>query len=344
MRMRLLTFDLPLRHVFTISRGSTEVSRTVIVELEADGALGYGEAGESSYYGASVPNIVAALEAMRPLVESAALHQPERLYDQWAPHLAANRFALCALDMAVNDLWGKLRGQPLWKLWGLNPDRCPPTDYTLGIDTLDKMLAKMDEFPNWPIYKIKLGTPDDLAVVRALREHTSAIFRVDANAAWQPEQAVALSRELAQLNVELIEQPLPPENIEGQRRVFAASALPLVADESCRTEEDVPRCAGLFHGINVKLVKCGGLTPARRMLQQARQLGLKTMVGCMTESTVGISAIAQLAPMLDYVDMDGALLLAEDIAEGVRIEQGRIILPTEPGCGVRLVNPPNDCM
>jgi L-alanine-DL-glutamate epimerase-like enolase superfamily enzyme len=197
----------------------------------------------------------------------------------------------------------------------------------------------MNEMPDWPVYKIKLGTPNDLEIVRALRARTQSKFRVDANCGWTAEQTIANSRELVALGVEFIEQPLPADQWESMKRVHVESALPIIADESCIVPGDVDCCAGFFHGINIKLVKCGGLTPARRMIARARQLGLKVMVGCMTESTVGISAIAQLLPMLDYVDMDGALLLAKDIATGVTIEQGQCIYAKENGSGVQLTSP-----
>ena len=339
MRMVLRQFDLPLRHVFAISRGATDVSRTLIVELQQDGASGYGEAGENPFYGATVANMRAALEGVRPEIEAARLDAPAALWEALRPVLGANTFAQCALDVAAHDLWGKLRKRPVWDLWGLRIDgSLPLTDYTVGIDTIEVMVRKMQEFAGWPIYKIKLGTADDLAIVRELRSHTSAVFRVDANCAWDAETAIRLSGPLKELGVELIEQPLPPECWDEMQEVMRRSALPIIADESCRGEPDVERCLGHFHGINVKLVKCGGLTPARRMIGRARQLGLKTMVGCMTESSVGISAIAQLLPLLDYVDMDGALLLARDIASGVRIECGRVIYPEENGCGVRLLS------
>jgi L-alanine-DL-glutamate epimerase-like enolase superfamily enzyme len=170
-----------------------------------------------------------------------------------------------------------------------------------------------------------------------LRQHTDAVFRVDANCGWGAEETIRNSVALKELGVEFIEQPLPPDDWEGMQEVYLNSALAAIADESCQQEPDVDRCRGFFHGVNVKLVKCGGLTPARRMIARAKQLGLKTMVGCMTETSVGISAIAQLLPMLDYVDMDGALLLAEDVATGVTIERGRVRFPDENGCGVRLL-------
>ena len=337
MKLILRQFELPLRHVFTISRGSRSISRTLIVELEQDGVRGFGEAGENTYYGASIEEMSAALEQLRPRLESRALEAPADLWDELDPQLAGGTFAQCALDIAAHDLWGKLRGQPLWKLWGLSLEILPVTDYTIGIDTIEVMVGKMEEFPGWPIYKIKLGTPNDIEIVRALREHTDAVFRVDANCGWTADEAIRNSSALKELGVEFIEQPLPPDDREGMKAVYANSALPVIADESCQTGPDVDRCNGYFHGVNVKLVKCGGLTPARRMIARARELGLKTMVGCMTETSVGISAIAQLLPMLDYVDMDGALLLAKDIATGVTIDRGRVRFPDENGCGVRLI-------
>jgi len=338
MKMVLHRFDLPLKHVFTISRGSSTVCKALVVELRQDGRRGFGEAGENRYYGATIENMSAALEGVRPQLEAHSLVDPTALWQQLQPQLAGNTFAQCALDVAAHDLWGKLRGLPVWKLWGLSLEDLPVTDYTIGIDSIEVMLAKMEEFPGWPVYKIKLGTPDDLAVVGRLREATGAVFRVDANCAWGVEETIRNAAALKELGVEFIEQPLPPENRDGMREVFSRSALPLVADESCQQEPDVDACRGHFHGVNVKLVKCGGLTPARRMIGRAKSLGLKTMVGCMTESSVGISAIAQLLPMLDYVDMDGALLLARDCAAGVTIERGRVHYPAENGCGVTLLD------
>jgi L-Ala-D/L-Glu epimerase len=338
MRMLIHPFELPLKHVFAISRESTEVSRTLVVELEQDGQCGYGEAGENPFYGATCARIRAALENLRPQIEVARLGDPAELWEHLCPALADCSFAQCALDVAAHDLWGKLRGKPVWELWGLRIDGpLPVTDYTIGIDAIDVMVRKMQEFPDWPIYKIKLGTADDLAIVRQLRRHTASVFRVDANCAWDAPTAIRLSSPLKDLGVEFIEQPLAADRWDEMREVFVRSALPVIADESCRTESDVQPCVGRFHGINIKLVKCGGLTPARRMIDKARRFGLKTMVGCMTESSVGISAIAQLLPLLDYVDMDGALLLARDVASGVRIERGRIIYPPDNGCGVRLL-------
>lgn len=340
MELHLRDLHLPMRHAFTIALGTTTVQHNLLVELRQDGMKGYGEGASShAYHAFTADSMRAALEAARPQIEHEPLDDPTRLWDRLLPVLGHNRFALCALDQAAHDLWGKLRGAPVWKLWGLELRDLPLSNYTLGIDPIEKMVAKMKEFDGWPIYKIKLGTPNDLAVVRELRRHTDAVFRIDANTAWSAEQTLALAPELKKLGVEFIEQPLKADDWEGMRRVFRECVLPVFADESCLVEEDVPRCAGFFHGINIKLTKAGGLTPARRMITRARELGLRVMVGCMNESSVGISAIGQLLPLLDHVDMDGAVLIARDIASGVHLDKGRAIFPDENGNGVRLLDP-----
>jgi L-alanine-DL-glutamate epimerase-like enolase superfamily enzyme len=335
-KLRLHHFELPLRHVFTISRESYSVQDTLIVELSDGGVRGFGEATANPFYGASISNMAAALERLRDAIEAASVEDPVAFWEQFATPLREHPFALCALDQAAHDLWGKRRGQPVYSLWGLAMDRIPLSNYTIGIDTLERMESKLQEAPGWPIYKIKLGTSHDLDIVRALRRHTDAVFRIDANCGWGPDETIENSRVLKTLGVEFIEQPLPVGRWDDQREVHDDSALPIMADESCQVVDDVARCAGYFHGINIKLVKCGGLTPARRMIDEARRQGLRVMVGCMTESTVGISAIAQLLPLLDYVDMDGAVLLAEDIADGVRVVRGQCEFPPVPGNGVTL--------
>jgi L-alanine-DL-glutamate epimerase-like enolase superfamily enzyme len=339
MELEIRDLDLPMRHPFTIAHGTTTIQHNLLVTLSQDGMTGYGEAAScDAYPDFTVQSMRSALESARSEIERESLGDPTELWERLLPSLGHNRFALCAVDEAAHDLWGKLRHRPVWRLWGLQLRNLPFSDYTIGIDSVEKMVAKMQEFDGWPIYKIKLGTSDDLAIVRELRRHTKAAFRVDANTAWTVEKALAYAPELKRLGVEFIEQPLPPDDWEGMRRVFAECALPVIADESCLVEKDVARCVGHFHGINIKLTKAGGLTPARRMIAQARELGLRVMVGCMNESTIGISAIAQLLPLLDYVDMDGALLIAEDVASGVYLDKGWPILPNENGNGVRLLS------
>jgi L-alanine-DL-glutamate epimerase-like enolase superfamily enzyme len=337
--MLTLTFheyELPLRHAFGISRGSIRVQPTLIVEL-ADGVYrGFGEATTNSYYGATLAGMRATLDAVRAEVEAIGDLDPPALWAALAPRIGHDPFAQCALDEAAHDLWGKRRGAAVYELWGLSREGVPSSSFTIGIDELNVMVAKLHEAPGWPCYKIKLGTKQDIDIVRELRRHTSAPFRVDANCGWTAEEAIENSRLLAELGVEFIEQPLPADDWAGARRVFEQSALPIIADESCQREADVERCRGHFHGVNAKVVKCGGLTPARRMLQHARAVGLRTMVGCMTESTVGISAIAQLLPLVDYADVDGAALLAQDIATGVVVDYGVCTYPQRHGTGVRL--------
>lgn len=337
MRLDFRPFDLPLRHVFTIARGSTAVQPTLIVQLSSGEVHGYGEATTNSYYGTTIESMSASLESVRTQVEGSSLDDPLELIAELARSLPNQQFALSALDQAIHDLWGKRSGAPVHRLWGLSTDDLPASDYTIGLDTPTAMVAKLLEMPDWPIYKIKLGSENDLEIVRQLRQHTDAVFRVDANCGWTADEAVTMSHELRQLGVEFIEQPLAPGDAAAARWVFERSALPLVADESCVTEADVEQCVGAFHGVNIKLVKCGGLAAARRMIERARAAGLQVMIGCMTESTVGISALTQLLPLADFADMDGAVLLARDVASGVRLDRGRCVFPAENGTGVRLL-------
>ncbi|MDX1665613.1 MAG: dipeptide epimerase [Saprospiraceae bacterium] len=335
MRLHLHTYQLELEHAFTIAHGSRTVQPTLIVELEDEGVSGYGEATATSYYGQKLDEMIERLESLRPLIESTNLRRPEALWERLRGPLKDHPFEHCALDVAANDLYARKLGQPLYKVWGLQTEDLPLSNYTIGIDSKEKMAEKMAEKP-WPVYKIKMGTDRDMEILRYLRERTDALFRIDANTAWTAKQTIERSAELEELGVEFIEQPLPPEAWLEMRSVYQQSALPVIADESCRREEDVERCHGHFHGINIKLMKCGGLTPARRMIEHARQLDMKVMVGCMTESSVGISAIAQLLPLLDYVDMDGALLLKNDPATGVCIDQGKVYFPDKAGTGADL--------
>jgi L-alanine-DL-glutamate epimerase-like enolase superfamily enzyme len=330
--------ELPLKHPFTISRSSITTQPTVIVQLSDGTRHGFGEATTNDYYGMTLDRIVAAVESVQTQIETVTNLDPVELWEQLSRLLPEDPFALCAIDQAAYDLWGKQNGAAVYELWNLQTNQVPVSNFTIGIDTVENMIAKLNEVPDWPVYKIKLGTSDDLRIIAELRRHTEAVFRVDANCGWGVDETIANARQLQEMNVEFIEQPLPAEDVEGSFRVHEQSVLPIIADESCITEADVAGCKGRFHGINIKLVKCGGLTPARRMIDHARQLELRVMVGCMTESTVGISAIAQLLPLLDYVDMDGAELLAEDIARGVRVERGVCQYPNLPGTGVELLS------
>ena len=328
------SYNLAFRHPFTISRGTKTHQPTLIVELEHRGLKGYGEAPAISYYNIPVEKMIADLEEKKAMVENFAFTDPHR-YWHYLHHLfPQNSFLVCALDMAAWDLAGKLRQQPLYELWKSDPTRGPMTDYTIGIDTVDKMVAKMKETP-WPIYKVKLGTPDDIGIIKALCAAAgNAVLRVDANAGWTTDEALKILPVLKELGIEFVEQPLAKDDWEGMKVLYERSPLPLIADESCVAEADVEKCKGYFHGINIKLTKCSGLTPARRMIAAARASGMKVMVGSMNESTVGSAAIAHLLPELDYVDMDGPLLLKEDLATGIAFNEGKITLPRGPGLGI----------
>ena len=335
MKVILRTFDLQLKHTFTISRVSYKTQPSLIVELQSDGYSGFGETTSNVYYKNSVHSMKSNLESIIPFIESVTNETPEEFWYKAHELLKNDLFALCALDNAYNDLYARKKGKKLYELWGYSIDHNPMTDYTIGIDSIEKMVSKMMELP-WPIYKIKLGTKEDIAIITELRKHTDAIFRIDANCGWTVSETLNNAIELKKLGVEFLEQPLIADNWEGHAEVFKHSVLPIIADESCIIEEDVAKCHNHFHGVNVKLVKCGGFTPARRMIAEAKKFGMKTMVGCMTESSVGISAIAHLLPELDYVDMDGILLLAQDIAAGVTITDGIIKYSDINGTGVTL--------
>jgi L-alanine-DL-glutamate epimerase-like enolase superfamily enzyme len=335
MIISLKKYILPLKHTFNISRESRDFQDSLIVGLSLDGKTGYGEATANPYYNITMESMLAEINGIRKEIETFNFTKPE-IFHQFLIEKGLSNFSICALDIAAHDLYGKILGKPLYEIWGTTIDKYPTTNYTVGIASIEKMMAKMQETP-WPIYKIKLGTDEDVAIVKELRKHSDAIFRIDANCAWTAEETIYNAPQLKALGVEFLEQPLNAVNWEGMKQVMHHSILPIMADESCIVETDVEKCALYLSGVNIKLTKCGGLTPALRMIKKAKSLGLKVMVGCMTESTVGISAIAQLLPQLDYVDMDGALLLKEDIADGVIIQKdAKLIFPTLGGTGVTL--------
>lgn len=333
MKCSYFHFNLPFRYPFTISKGTKTHQPSLVVELENRGVKGYGEAPAIAYYNIPVEKMIEDLERKKPFIEKFAMTDPERYWHYLHHLIPDNQFLVCALDMAAWDLYGKLLRKPVYELMGLDITKGPLTDYTIGIDTIPGMVEKIKEKP-WPIYKIKVGVPGDIEMIEEIRKHTDAILRVDANAGWTLDQALEKIPILAKLGVELVEQPLAKDDWEGMRVLFEQSPLPLLADESCVKEEDVEKCHGHFHGINIKLTKCSGITPARRMITAARNLGMKVMIGCMNESTIGSAAIAHLSPLLDYIDMDGPLLLAEDIATGLNYDFGKYSLSGNPGLGI----------
>lgn len=333
--------NLKFRYPFTISKGTKTHQPSLLVELNFNGIKGYGEAPAITYYNISVEKMIEDIERKKKFIEQFSFTHPDR-YWHYLHHLFPNNsFLVAALDIAAWDVFGKLKNQPLYKLWNTEISTAPPTDYTIGIDTIDTMIRKMKEKP-WPIYKIKLGTKEDVSVMEMMRKNSEAVFRVDANAGWTVEEALDILPLLKDLNVELVEQPLAKDNWEGMKILYEKSPLPLIADESCVAETDVKKCEGFFHGVNIKLTKCSGITPALRMITEARQLSMKTMLGCMNESTVGSSAIVHLSPQVDYMDADGPLLLEEDIAEGLQYNSGKITPTGKAGLGINVVGNNDD--
>jgi L-alanine-DL-glutamate epimerase-like enolase superfamily enzyme len=331
------TTNLPFEYPFTISNGRTKTHQpALVVKLSLGPFVGYGEGPSIAYYNISVDQMIADLESKKKLIEKFALTAPER-YWHYLHHLFPNNpFLVCALDIAAWDLFGQMKAKPLFDLWDTNwSGTLPLTDYTIGIDSIEKMVAKMKAKP-WPIYKIKLGTSEDIAIIKELRKHTNAEFRIDANAGWTVDEAVDKIPQLAELGVTFIEQPLAKDNWDGMALLYQQSILPLIADESCVFEQDVQKCHQHFHGINIKLTKCSGITPALRMINEARSLNMKVMMGSMNEGTIGSAAIANFLPQLDYVDVDGPLLLSEDNATGLNFDFGKVMLSGRPGLGITL--------
>lgn len=308
LNIKYKSISTPFHHPFTTAHGLKTHQPALLIALMFNGVTGFGEAPAIHYYDVTVDGMIAQLISKIELLQRYAYTEPDRFW-HFCHHLFPNQhFLICALDMAYWDMYAKMNRKTIFELNELTWGQVPLTDYTIGIDTLDKMIEKVNEKP-WPIYKIKMAGRQDLDIIKTLRQHTDAVFRVDANASWTLEDALATIPELVKYKVELVEQPLAKDDWEGMKILKEKSVLPLFADESCVTENDVMQCCEVFDGINIKLTKCGGLTPAFRMIAQAKALNKKVMMGCMNETEIGSYAIAQFLPLLDYVDMDGPLLL-----------------------------------
>ncbi len=333
LHLKYYPYDLAFKYPFTTYKGTKTNQPMLVVSLGLGRIMGFGEVGAISYYDVTVEGMIAALEAKKHAIERYAMTNPERFWHFLHHLLPGQNFLIAALDIAAWDLYGKLRGKPIYELLNLKWEHTPITDYTIGIDDVDEMLAKVKANP-WPLYKVKVGRPDDIELVRAIRNNTDAAIRVDANEGWSFEEAKLLIPELIKLDVRMVEQPLHRDETEAQKELKAISTIPLFADESCQTEKDIQKCAEGFHGVNIKLTKCGGITPAVRMIDEAKKLGLKTMIGAMCEATIGSAAIANLMPLLDEVDADGPLLLKEDISTGLEYNNGVISLSGKPGLGI----------
>ena len=336
MRLEREIVTVRTAHPFVIARGGSSEWRTVWVRVtDADGAEGWGEAAPSRFYGETPESALAALDRMAPLLERADPWSLEAIEAEMQRTLRFNGSVKSAVSAALHDLAARRLGVPLWKLWGLDPAAAPPSSFTIAIAGDDELRRRVAEAAQYPILKVKLGTDRDADILRTVRDAAPGkTLRVDANAAWTPKHAVSMLPMLAELGVELVEQPVQPADLEGLRFVRERSPLPIIADESCLTSADIPRLAGAVDGINIKLSKCGGLREALRMIATARAHGMLVMAGCMIETSLGITAAAHFAPLLDFADLDGAALLADDPFRGATIAGGAIALPVTPGLGV----------
>ena len=335
MRFSTETIRLDLVHPFRIAREVSAHKNNVLVRISDGELTGIGEAAPSLYYGEDAGSVLRALEEVSALPGDDPFGL-EATMDRLVTRIPGDSAARAAVDIALHDLAAQRLGVPLYRWLGLDPGKTPVTSFTIGIDEPKAIRRKVREAAGYPALKVKLGSePEkDLEIMRAIRSETDARIRIDANAGWTADQAVEMVKRLSEFDVELVEQPLPPGSPEAWRRVREAASMTIIADESVLTSRDVPTMAGLVDGVNVKLMKCGGVREALRLIHTARAHGMIVMIGCMIESSVAITAAAHLSPLADYADLDGNLLISNDPFSGASVRQGRLVLPEKPGIGV----------
>lgn len=330
---------LRTRHPFGISYGTASERPSILVRMTYDGIEGLGEACPASYHCESLNTVMACLDDMKNNQvlgdDPFAIEEVLRVMEKT---LSGHYAAKAALEMAMQDICGKIVGKPLYQIYGLSKLEAPITDFTIGIDNLDMLARKTVEAveAGFKVLKVKQGTSYDRQIIECVRKHAPDLpLRVDANGAWSPKQAIEMSKYLADNQVQFIEQPLPKHApINDWRLVHEHAAIPIFADESCCRSNDVARLAGVIDGIVIKLAKSGGISEAIKLVHTARAHGLAIMIGCMIESSVGITAAAHISSLVDYLDLDGAMLLAEDPFAGVEYKDGHLLLPERPGLGV----------
>jgi L-Ala-D/L-Glu epimerase len=335
LRMEAEVLELRTRHPFIIARGGHSDYRTVWVRLrDREGCEGWGEAAPSKFYGETPETVLSALNLYAAVMpeDPFDIEEAER---RWELSLRGNPSARAALSSALHDLVGKRLGIPVYRLWGLDPAKAPRSTFTIGLDTAERIRAKVLEAEAYPILKIKLGTDRDIETLKTIRDVTDKEIRVDANCGWTVKHTIRMLPVLKEFGVTVLEQPLPPAELDGLATVTRAADIPVIADESCLTAADIPPLIGKVDGINIKLAKCGSLREALRMIAVARAHGMMVMVGCMIESSIAITAAAHFTPLVDIVDLDGAALLASDPFVGATIYGGQVTLPTGPGLGLR---------
>jgi L-Ala-D/L-Glu epimerase len=327
--------DLKLTTPFRISRGVQTVASNAIVQVNHNGYTGHGEAAPDEFYGEDVETVLACVAKFAgnlgndPFAIEDVMSQLDKI-------IRLNPAAKAAVDMALYDLVGKMLGVPLYKLLGLSATHAAHTSFTLCIDSPTEMAKKALKAIDYPILKVKVGTRHDLDNIKAIREVSQAVIRVDANTAWTAKEAIQAINALAPYTIEFVEQPVAPRDLAGLKLVRENVPIPIIADESCVTVEDIPRVAECVDGINIKLMKCGGLRHALKMIHVARAHNLRVMIGCMIESSLAITAAAHLTPLVDYADLDGHLLIDNDPYVGVGVLNGKLVLPEGPGLGVKV--------
>ena len=335
MKLRFYPYELQLQHTFTVSSFSRNTTPGVQVEIDYQGFTGYGEASMPPYLGQSVESVTAFLGKvdLAQFADPFCLEDILAYVDSLSPGDSA---AKAAVDIALHDLVGKLLGAPWYRIWGYNPAKTPSTTFTIGIDTPEVVREKTLEcVGRFNILKVKVGTPSDKQMIEAIRSVTDLPIAVDANQGWSDRfSTLDMIYWLKEHGVVMVEQPFKVGCYEDQAWLNERSPLPLFADESIQGLADVRRAVGLFKGVNIKLMKCGGLRNAHKMVELARALGLKAMLGCMTETSCAVSAAAQLSPAVDFADLDGNLLISNDLFDGVGLSEGRLVLPDRPGIGV----------
>jgi len=328
-------YFLQLNHVFTVASGSRSTTPVVLTSLSYEGVTGYGEASMPFYLGESHESVIAFLNK----VDLSAFEDPfqiENILTYIDSVDQANTAAKASLDIALHDLLGKLMGQPWFKIWGYDRANTPNTSFTIGIDTAEVIRRKVVEAQPYKLIKVKLGLDNDQEIINTIREVTNTPICVDINQGWKDrEHALEMAHWLAEKGVVFLEQPMPKESIDDNAWLTERSPIPTIADEAVQRLADVEKARGVYSGINIKLMKCTGLREAHRMMELARAFKLKVMLGCMTETSCAVSAAAQLAPAVDWADLDGALLIGNDRFRGMWIEDGKIMLPSDPGIGVR---------
>ncbi|MBB2952491.1 MULTISPECIES: dipeptide epimerase [Sphingobacterium] len=333
-KLRYKPYTLEMRYVFTVASFSRTTTPVVLTQLEYDGIIGYGEASMPPYLGESQESVINFLNKI-DLSGFNSPFQTEELLAYVDQISAKNTAAKASVDIALHDLIGKILGQPFYKIWGLNPALIPATSYTIGIDTEEVIRKKVMEADQFKILKVKLGLETDKMIIDTIRQCTDRPLCADVNQGWKTkEQALEMSHWLAERGVVFLEQPMPKEQIDDNAWLTAHSPIPTIADEACQRLSDVPALQGVYSGINIKLMKCTGMREAKRMAELAQSLKMKVMIGCMTETSCAISAAAQLAPLVDWADLDGALLIGNDIYDGMKVIDGQCILPDRPGIGI----------